>query len=236
MLKRVLRTGLLLPVMVLPVHADWEFPVFSARSPDPAGMDRAFECEVHQLLDEHADRLQGVNAVVTRFGNTIVITGQAQDAGDRMRVDQLVLDAAGIMREQEGSPAVVPASTRGCEGKALASNTKRKSIVKTGKDCSSLRVDRDMQIPARGRVFNHIAVASPDPVKQRASAALLAAQASMSLIDADVINAMDRRLIRLVAQDGVIYVLGNLDAARQTEIRTVLMKLDGVNNVRFYAD
>lgn len=235
MLKLLLRSGLLLLAMVLPAYAGWEFPVFTAQSPDPAAMDRVFECEVHRLMDEHADRLQGVDAVVTRFGNTIVITGQAQDAGDRERVDQLVLDAAGITREQQDRPAVVPASTRGCEGKALASNTKRKSIVKTSRDCSSLRVAEGM-VQAKGRVFNHIAVASPEPLKQRASAGLLAAQASMSLIDADAINAMDRRLIRLVAQDGVIYVLGNLGAARQTEIRTVLMKVAGVGDVRFYAD
>ena len=234
MLKRWLRIGLL--VMVLPAHADWELPIFTAQSLEPAALDKAFECGVQRLVYEHADRLQGVDAVVTRFGNTIVITGQARDAGDRERLDQLVLDAAGITREQQGSPTVVPARTRGCQGKALASNSKRKLIVKTSRDCSSLRVDADVQVPATGRVFNHIAVASPDPVKQRASAALLAAQASMSLIDAGVIDAMDRRLIRLVAQEDVIYVLGNLDVALQAEIRTVLMPLASVGDVRFYVE
>jgi hypothetical protein len=234
MLKLCLRIGLL--VVVLPVHADWALPVFSARGVEPAALDSAFECEVQQLVYEQADRLQGVDAVVTRFGNTIVITGQARDAGDRERLDQLVLAAAGITREQQGSPAVVPAKTRGCQGKALASNTKRKSIVKTSRDCSSLRVDADVQMPTTGRVFNHIAVASPDPVKQRASAGLLAAQASMSLIAAGVIDAMDRRLIRLVAQDGVLYVLGAMDAALQAEIRTVLTQFAGVGAVRFYVE
>ena len=234
MLKLCLRLGLL--VMVLPVHADWTLPVFSAQSREPAALDGVFECKVQQLVYEQADRLQGVDAVVTRFGNTIVITGQAQDAGDRERLDQLVLAAAGITREQQGSPTVVPARTRGCQGKALASNSKRKLIVKTSRDCSSLRVDADVQVPTTGRVFNHVAVASPDPVKQRASAALLAAQASMSLIDAGVIDAMDRRLIRLVAQEDVIYVLGNLDVALQAEIRTVLMPLTSVGDVRFYVE
>ena len=234
MLKLCLRLGLL--VMVLPVHADWTLPVFSAQSREPAALDGVFECKVQQLVYEQADRLQGVDAVVTRFGNTIVITGQAQDAGDRERLDQLVLAAAGITREQQGSPTVVPARTRGCQGKALASNTKRKSIVKTSRDCSSLRVDADVQMPTTGRVFNHIAVASPDPVKQRARAGLLAAQASMSLVAAGVIDAMDRRLIRLVAQDGVIYVLGAMDTALQGEIRTVLTQLAGVGAVRFYVE
>ena len=234
MLKLWLGAGLL--AMVLPAHADWGLPIFTAQSLAPVALDRAFECEVQQLMYEHADRLQGVDAVVTRFGNTIVITGQAQDAGDRERLDQLVLDAAGITREQQDSPAVVPARTRGCEGKALVANTKRKSIVKSNKDCSSLRVDDDLQVAAKGQVFNHIAIASPDPVKQRASAGLLAAQASMSLINAGVIDAMDRRLIRLVAQEDVIYVLGNLDVALQAEIRAVLSQLAGVGAVRFYAD
>jgi len=234
MLKLLLRIGLL--VIVLPAHADWELPIFTAQSQEPAALDRAFECEVQRRLYEHADRLHGVDAVVTRFGNTIVITGQARDAGDRERLDQLVLATAGTTREQQNSPVVVPARTRGCEGKALASNTKRKLIVKTGKDCSSLRTNEDVQVPATGRVFNHIAVASPDPVKQRASAGLLAAQASMSLIDAGVIDAMDRRLIRLVAQDGVMYVLGDMGAALQAEIRTVLMQLAGVGDVRFYVE
>ncbi|HAJ92333.1 MAG TPA: hypothetical protein DCO71_06955 [Gammaproteobacteria bacterium] len=236
MLKRLLCAGLLLLAMAMPAHAGWEFPLFNTGSLDPAGLDRAFECEVQQLMDEQADRLQGVDAVVTRFGNTMVITGQARDAGDRERIDQLVLDAAGITREQQGSPAVVPASTRGCEGKALASNSKRKLIVKTSRDCSSLRVDEDLQGQIKGRVFNHIAVASPDPVKQRASAGLLAAQANMALINAGVIDALDGNLIKLVAQDGVVYVLGELDAALQTEIRMVLTKLAGVAEVQFYVD
>lgn len=236
MLGRCLRAGLLLLATSLQVNAEWEFSVFTAQQLDAGGLDRAFECEVRQLMDEHAERLQGVDAVVTRFGNTIVITGQARDADDRARVDRLVLDAAGITREGADSPAVVPASTRACEGRALASNTKRKSIVKTGKDCSSLRTDDGGRIRARGRVFNHIAVASSDPVQQLARAGLLAARARLSLVDAGVINAMDGSLVRLVVQDGVIYVLGNLDPVLQSEIRATLMKIDGTGDVRFYVD
>jgi len=236
MMNKYFHAVLLLLAIHLPAHADWEFPEFTTGSLSPAGMDRAFECEVQQLLDEHADRLQGVDAVVTRFGNTIVITGQARDAGDRARVDRLVLDAAGITREQAGAPTVVPAKTRGCEGKALAANTRRKSILKANRDCSSLRVDDALQVATKGQVFNHIGVASPDPERQFAREALLAAQARLSLIDRGVVNAMDRSLIRLVAQEGVIYVLGNLDAARQSEIGAALMKVSGVNDVRFYID
>lgn len=230
------RVGLLLLAIQLPAHAGWGLPEFATGAPDPAAMDRAFECEVQQLMEEHADRLQGVDAVVTRFGNTIVITGQARDSGGRARVDKLVLDAAGITREQPDGAAVVPASTRGCEGRAVAANTKRRSILDSSRDCSSLRVDDDPQVEIKGQLFNHIAIASPDPVVQLSRAELLAAQARLALIDGDVINAMDRSLIRLVAQDGVIYVLGNLDITRQSDIQAAIMKVSGVDAVRFYID
>lgn len=235
-MNKILRAGLLLLAIQLPAYAGWGFPEFNASAPGPAAMDRAFECEVQQLMEEHADRLQGVDAVVTRFGNTIVITGQARDAGDRARVDKLVLDVAGITREQPGEATVVPASTRGCEGRTVAANTKRRSILDSSKDCSSLRGEDDLQVTLKGQVFNHIGVASPDPVAQLARAELLAAQARLALIDSDIINAMDRSLIRLVAQDGVIYALGNLDNSRQSDIEAALMKVSGVDAVRFYID
>ena len=173
-LNRVWCAGLLLAAC-LPVHAvraGWDFSVFTAEDPSPAGMDRAFEYEAYRLMDVHTDRLQGVDAVVTRFGNTIVVTGQAQAEGDRARVDKLVLEVAGIKREPDNGSAVIPARTRECGGKAMASNTKRKSIVKPDKDCSSLRSDDGLQLQVKGQVFNHIAIASSDPARQLAGAAL----------------------------------------------------------------
>lgn len=236
MMKGPFRAGLLLLAIQLPAYADWEFPEFTVRPPSPAGMDRAFECEVQQRMSEQADRLQGVDAVVTRFGNTIVLTGQARDAGKRAQVDKLVLDVAGITREQPAGAAVVPARTRDCEGRTVAANSKRRSILDASRDCSSLRADKDQQVEAKGQVYNHIDVASPDPVAQLARAELLAAQARLALLEADVINPMDRSLIRLVAQDGVMYVLGSLDVARQSEIRAALGKVPGIAAVRFYVD
>jgi len=237
-LNRVLCAGLLLAAC-LPVHAvraDWDFSVFTAENPSPEGMDRAFEYEAYRLMDEHAGRLQGVDAVVTRFGNTIVITGQAQGEGDRARVDKLVLEVAGVKRERDNGSIVIPARTRECGGKAMASNTKRKSIVKPDKDCSSLRSEDGLQLQVKGQVFNHIAIASSDPARQLAAAALQAAQATMSLLDAGVVNATDRSVIRLVAQDGVIYVLGNPDAFSQEKVRATLMATGGISDVRFYFD
>lgn len=237
-LSRVWCAGLLLAAC-LPVHAvraGWDFSAFTAEDPSPAAMDRAFEYEAYRLMDEHTDHLPGVAAVVTRFGNTIVITGQAQDESGRARVDKLVLEVAGIKRQRDNASAVMPARTRECGGKAMASNIKRMSIVKPDKDCSSLRSDDGLQLQAKGQLFNHIAIASPDPARQLAGAVLQAAQAAMSLLDAGVVNATDRSVIRLVAQDGVMYVLGNPDAFSQEKVRATLMTIDGISDVRFYLD
>jgi hypothetical protein len=236
MMKGLSCAVLLMLAIQLPAHADWAFPGFTSSEPSPAAKDRAFECEVQQRLDEQAERLQGVDAVVTRFDNTIVITGQARTAAERARIEKLVLDVAGIMREQPGGAAVVPANTRNCEGRTVAANSKRKSILDASGDCSSLRADNELPVVAKGQVYNHIGVASPDPVAQLARAELLVAQARLALLESDVINAMDRSLIRLVAQGREIYVLGNMDIARQSEIRAVLMKLPRIAAVRFYVD
>jgi len=226
LLSRVLYIGVLSFAVTSPVQAEWGFSVFTAEDMRPAGKDRAFEYEVMRLMDEHAAQLEGVDAVVTRFGNTIVITGQARDAGDRARIDQLVLGVAGITRKVQGEPTVVPASTLACDGKSMPANTKRRQTVKPNRDCDE----------ATGRVFNHVAVGSTDPVKQLAHAELLAAQARMALLDAGVVDSMDRNIIRLVAQQGVLYVLGGLDAVQQSDIRALLEKLPGVNAVQFYVE
>jgi len=236
LLSRVLYIGVLSFAVALPVQAEWGFSVFTAEDMRPAGKDRAFEYEVMRLMDEHAAQLEGVDAVVTRFGNTIVITGQARDAGDRARIDQLVLGVAGITRKVQGEPTVVPASTLACDGKSMPANTKRRQTVKPNRDCSSLRAESGLHDEATGRVFNHVAVGSTDPVKQLAHAELLAAQARMALLDAGVVDSIDRNTIRLVAQQGVLYVLGGLDAVQQSAIRALLDKLPGVNAVQFYVE
>ena len=236
--NRLWYAGLLL-LACLPAHsvrADWDFSFFKAANPGPAGMDRAFEYQVYLRMDEHADRLQGADAVVTRFGNTIVITGQVKDEDDRAQVDKLVLDVAGIKREQGNGSIVIPVRTRECGGKAMATNAKRQLILNPNKDCSSLRSDTGLQLQAKGQLFNHIAVASSNPQRQLAGAALQVAQASVLLLDAGVIDATDRSVIRLVAQDGVMYVLGNPDAFSQEKVRATLMTIEGISDVRFYLD
>ena len=217
-------------------QAEWEFPEFLTDTLPPDGMDRAFECEVTRLMDKQASQLEDVNAVVTRFGNTIVITGYALNETGRERVDQLVLDAAGITRKQPGVATVVPASTLACDGKSVPANAKRRSTVKPGRDCSSLRAGSGKQDEASGRVFNHVAVGAADAGKQLLHAELLAAQAKVALLDGAVVDVVDGSVIRLVAQQDVLYVLGGFAAGQQSAIRTLLEKLPGVTAVQFYLE
>ena len=204
LLKRSIFVGLLFVTANFPVQAEWEFPALSADTPRPDDLDRAFECEITGLMDRYADQFEGVNAVVTRFGNTIVITGYAHNEAGRDRIDQLVLDAAGIARKKQGDATVVPASTLACDGKLVPANAKRRSTVKPGRDCSSLRAESGRQNAATGRVYNHVALGAADPDIQLARAELLAAQAKVALLDGAVVDAMDGNLIRLVAQQGVL--------------------------------
>jgi hypothetical protein len=235
-LHRWLYVGALVFLISFSVRAEWKFPVFSTDTLQPDAMDRAFECEVTRLMDKQAGQLEDVNAVVTRFGNTIVITGYALDEAGRERVDQLVLDAAGITRKEQGVATVVPANTLGCDGKFVPGNSKRRLTVKSGRDCSTLRAESGRQDEASGQVFNHVAVGAGDPDKQLARAELLAAQAKVALLDGAVVDAMDGNVIRLVAQRDVLYVLGGFAAEQQSAIRTRLDKLPGVTAVQFYTE
>jgi hypothetical protein len=245
MLKGLLyagKTGLLLIPLLAPllVRAEWKIPGFDGQKLTPAGMDRAFECKVQRLLDERYGGAGDVLIEVSRFGNAIVITGEVADTASRKQVDQLVLDAAGIARKEADSVTAIPANTRACDGKPLLANTKRKSIVKTSKDCSSLRPGEPQtdskQTALQGQVFNHLAVASDRPARQHAESELLTARARVALIDAGVGSSVDSSVMKLVAQDGTLFVLGNLDAAMQAEIKTVLMGLPGVRHTQFYIE
>ena len=228
---------LLIPLLV---QAEWNLPGFDGQVLTPAGMDRAFECKVQRLLDERYGQSGDALVVVSRFGNAIVITGEVADAAHRDQVDQLVLDAAGITRKEADSVAVIPANTRACDGKPLLANPKRKSIVKTSKDCSSLRSDDrqpdSKQAVLQGQVFNHLAVASDKPVRQHAESELLAAQARVALINAGFTSAVDGNVMKLVAQDGVLFILGKLDTEMQAAVKTVLMELPGVHQTQFYVE
>ena len=235
-LQRCLSVGALVFLISFSVRAEWEFPVFATDTLQPGAMDRAFECELAGLIDKQAGQLGDVKAVVTRFGNTIVITGYAPDAAGRERVDQLVLDAAGITRKEQGVATVVPANTLACDGRLVPANAKRRSTVKPGRDCSSLRAEPGKQDEASGRVFNHVAVGAADAGKQLVHAELLAAQAKVALLDGAVVDVMDGNVIKLVAQQDVLYVLGGFAADQQSAIRMLLEKLPGVTAVQFYLE
>ncbi len=199
----------------------------------PAALDRAFEARAYSLLDQEIGSA-AKHVQVTRFGNTIVITGEVENSAHAMVIDDLVLNAAGIKRETQTGSAVVPEKDRECGGRPVTGNAKRRLIVTGNKDCSSLRGDESGQ--ARGRVYNHLAVAASDPPRKIAAAKLLLAEAVMKLVDAGYPQALDRAVMRMAVQDGEFYILGGLEDVERTRINAVLMALQGVSGVRFYAE
>jgi hypothetical protein len=207
--------------------------MFDEGGSSPAAKDRAFEGKVYDLLEQQA----GVVAryvQVTRFGNIIVITGEVKESAHATVIDGLVLDAAGIKRETQAGSTVVPEKNRECGGRAVAGNAKRRMIVTGKKDCSSLRSDESRQ--AKGRVYNHLAVAASDMAMKVAAANLLLAKAASELVDAGYTQVLDRSVMRMTAQNGVLYILGNLGEMQRKRIKAVLKSYPGVRDVTFYTE
>jgi len=207
----------------------------AARVPgvSPAALDRLFEGEVYLQVDQQVGAAARY-VEVTRFGNTIVITGEVENASHATVIEDLVLEAAGVKRETPAGNAVVPERQKECGGKAATGNDKRRQIVSGSRDCSSLRGDQPGR--AKGRVYNHLGVAAPDPAWSVAVANLLLAEAIVELVDAGFTQVLDRAAMRMAAQDGVLYILGNLGEMDRTRIKTVLSSFPGVNDVRFYTE
>ncbi len=199
----------------------------------PAAQDRAFEARAHRLLDQLADSAARY-VTVTRFENTIIITGEVKSSSDASVVDALVLDAAGIKRETPAGSMVMPARDRECGGKPAMGNVKRRQTVKGDRDCSSLRGGEPGK--ARGRVYNHLAVGASDPPMKVARTNLLLAETMLELVDAGHPEVLDRAAMRMVAQDGVLYILGKPGDTERTRIKAMLMALPGVTGVSFYPE
>lgn len=230
--SRVLLFGAL--VLSGPILAVEDFSnIFDRNKLSPAAQDRAFEGKAYLLLDQLADTAAKY-VQLTRFGNTIVITGEVENSTQAKAIDALVLDAAGIKRETPAGTVVVPEKDRACGGKPAMGNVKRRMIVKGNKDCSSLRGAEPGQ--ARGRVYNHLGVAAPQPAMKVAESNLLLAGTVLELVDSGHEEVLDRAVMRLVAQDGELYILGKLGETERTRIKAVLMALPGVRGVRFYTD
>ena len=193
--------------------------------------DRAFEVEVYQLLQQQLGREAVRYVRITRFGNTLLLTGVVADASLRDRVDALVLEAAGIRREAPAATGVVPAHTRDCGGKPVIGNARRRQIVSSDKDCSALRTAPGAE--ATGQMFNHIDLASPEPARDTAAADVVAARARLALVEAGHAEALDPDAMRLAAQGGVLFVLLR-DGMPETVIQDILLKIPGVKSVRFH--
>ncbi len=216
------------------VRADSGFlDMFDEGESSAAAKDRAFEGKVYDLLEQQAGVVSKY-VQVTRFGNIIVITGEVKESAHATVIDGLVLEAAGIKRETQAGSTVVPEKKRECGGRAATGNTKRRMIVTGKKDCSSLRSDEPGQ--AKGKVYNHIAVAASDTAKKVAAANLLLAEAVLELVDAGYTQVLDRAAMRMAAQDGVLYILGNLGEMQRKRIKAVLVSLPGVRDVTFYTE
>lgn len=217
--------------MSVPVAAGWglqEEPL------PPSELDRAFELEVYHLLTRRLGLETTRYVRITRFGNTILITGMVPGENARERVEEVVMEVAGIRREDPGTAGVVPERTRNCGGRAVIGNARRKQIVDSKADCSALRAEPDE--PATGRLFNHLDLISSEPDRQTAAADMLAAQARYALVEAGYTRALDRDVMRLASQGAMLYVLVRPDPALQSEMRAVLLQLPGVTDVHFYTE
>jgi hypothetical protein len=216
------------------LQADSDFwGAFEGGQLSPAAQDRIFEGKVYGLLEQQAGAVAKY-IEVTRLGNIIVITGEVTDSAHATVIDGLVLEAAGIKRETGAGEKVVPERDRECGGRIVTGNAKRRMIVSGKKDCSALRSDEPGQ--AKGKVYNHIAVAVSDPAMKVAAANLLLAKAVLELVDAGYTQVLDRAAMRLVVQDGVFYILGSLGDVEHTRIKAVLMALPRVSGVTFYTE
>jgi len=224
--------GLLLLLCCLSVAAPAAAGWGLQEEPLPASeLDRAFEVEVYHLLQQRLGGEAVRYVRITRFGNTLLLTGAVPDAAVRDEVDAVVLEAAGIRREEPDTSEVVPVRTRDCGGKPVIGNVRRKQIVSGDKDCSALRAEPKAE--ATGQLYNHIELVASDPARHVAAADVLAAQARLALVEAGYLQALDREAMRIAAQGGVLYVL-QPEGVAQSAIQAVLLRLPGVMGVRFY--
>ncbi|MGD8875990.1 MAG: hypothetical protein PVH38_12650, partial [Gammaproteobacteria bacterium] len=234
--RRVLLPGSVIPSLLLllcclPAVAGWgqrEYPLPASE------LDRAFELEAYHLLTRRLGLETTRYVRITRFGNTILITGMVPGEEAREKVETVVMEVAGIRREAPGTAGVVPERTHNCGGRVVTGNVRRKQIVDSKADCSALRATPDE--PATGRLFNHLELISSEPDRQTAAADMLAAQARYRLVEAGYMRALDRDVMRLASQGSTLYVLMRPDPALQSEMRTVLLQVPGVTDVHFYTE
>jgi hypothetical protein len=235
---RALSAGALFSTLLLcmmspgiPAVAGWDLQ----EEPLPSSeLDRAFELEVYHRLTSRLGLDTTRYVRITRFGNLMLITGTVPGEAARERVEEVVMEVAGIRRDAPGTADVVPARTRNCGGRVMTGNARRKQIVDSNADCSALRATPEE--PATGRLFNHLDALGSEPDRQTAAADMLAAQARYALVEAGYPQSLDRDVMRLASQGSMLYVLMLPDAALQSEMRAVLLQVPGVTDVRFYSE
>lgn len=234
--NRVLSAGCVYPGVLLllccllaaPVAAGWDLQEASLSAGE---LDRAFEVKIYHLLQQRlgGDAVRYVS--ITRFGNSLLLTGEVHSAAVRAEVDAVVLEAAGIRREAPDTTGVVPARTRDCGGKPVISNDRRRQIVSADRDCSALRATPEKE--ATGQLFNHLDLVTMEPDRHAAAADVLVAQARLALVEAGYPQALDRDAMRIAAQGGVLYVLLP-DDTPQSVLQEILLRVPGVKSIQFY--
>ena len=216
-------------LLYLPPATAWHL---GERPLPPGEQDRAFELEVYHRVTERMG-LEATRYVrITRFGNIFLITGRVRGEGGPARVEELVLEVAGLRRESPDSAVVVPERTRDCGDRPVLGNVRRRQIVRGGEDCSALHAEAGQ--PTTGRLYNHLQRADVDVDRQTAAADMLAAQARFALVEAGYPQALDRETMRVASQGSRLYVLMRPDPATQSALREVLLRLPGVTDVQFY--
>jgi hypothetical protein len=202
--------------------------------PHSAGeLDRAFEVEVYHLLQQRLGAEVVRYVRITRFRNTLLLTGEVHSDALRAEVDAVVLEAAGIRREADDTTGVVPARTRNCGGRPVTGNVRRKQIVRSDTDCSALRAGTEAL--ATGHLYNHLGLVSSEPDRHAAVADVLAAQARLALVEAGYPEALDRDVMRIAAQGDILYAMLP-NGQVQSGMRAVLLRMPGVSDVRVYTE
>ena len=227
--KSVCAGGLLLGMAALATSA--QAAGAGVKQPSPAALDHLFEDEVYLRMDLDIGAAARY-VLVTRIGNTIVLSGEVENADHSRVIEDLVLNAAGAKRKTPSSNTIVPENNRECSGRpAGGGNGKHQQIAPASGECSSLRGKHP-----RGKFYNHLRVGSSDPALDFALANQLLAEATVELVDAGFDQVMDRSVMRMVVQNGTLYIIGTLDKMGLTRIKTVLQSFPGVREGVYYPE
>jgi len=228
------RLALVLTVslIALPAAPRAQWSLFGSGGPGegiPHLEDWRFELDVSAMLLAEPDVARETRVEVTRFGDTILLTGEAPSATLRERVDSLVLKQAGLKRPVAGGSRAVADRTQGCGGKQGAANARRRFNLGANRPCSPVVEDEQ-----EAGFHNQIRIRPPKSASERAADELLAAQIRRRLAVHGYAGVMDPERLRLVVQDASVYLLGVVDAEEDKRLAAAIGAMSGVGEVFIY--